>query len=246
MEKMIKVNPLDIVYFSPYVRNNFIWGGEENCNLVKEVSNAMHVQGLYMTQLIPSSILVPQYRYSDNFLKEKLGIDIKYDDVIKLENLSSFTVQNVPDNVDYKIDIILEVDYSLGFGGLVRLWKLGIEIKLKNRKDEIPFYNGIIVQSEDTDKSSLEKELKTVIWADGKPYSKFRGKQNSLVVERIFNIEKSLLIVLNFLYTLYTNSFSKEDRGHILFTPFVGTLQSYGETFEDVLSTIKEAMIFVG
>jgi hypothetical protein len=40
--------------------------------------------------------------------------------------------------------------------------------------------------------------------------------------------------------------FSKEDSGHILFDPFSETLQSYGDTFEDVLSTIKELTILVG
>jgi len=246
MGEIIKVEPRDLVYIYPFIRDTFMWVGEENYKLAEKLARSIELRGIYRIQLTPSFILLPQYRYSDSALRDRFGFDVKYDSIIKLENLSTFTVQRLPDDLDYKIDMLLDTGYDYTRNDWwVRLWKLEVMVKPKIRDSREPFYNWIFLNL-DVERIDLEKILKTVNWAQGKLYSKFSSRANSLVVDRIDFVERSLFIFLNFLYTLYTDTFSKEDPEHKLFDPFVETLRGYGDTFEDLLFTIKELMIFTG
>jgi hypothetical protein len=104
------------------------------------------------------------------------------------------------------------------------------------------YYHSVFMD-EDIDREDLEKEIKAINWAQWKHYSKFSSRRGSLVVERIFDVEENLFVLLNF---LYTNTFSKKNPEHVLFVSFAEKLQSYGDTFEDMLSTVKELFILVG
>jgi hypothetical protein len=245
MGEIVKVEPRSLVYLYPFIRDTFVWMGEENYKLAEKLARGIEIRGIYKIQLTPSFVLVPQYRYTSTALKT-LGFDVKYDSIIKLENLSTFTVQKVPDDLDYRINMLLDTSYDYNYNDwVVRLWKLEVEIKPKIRDSRSPLYNWIFL-NQDVERIDLEKVLKTVNWAQGKLYSKFSSRMNSSVVDRIQFLERSLFILLNFLYTIYTDTFSKEDPEHILFNPFVDTLRSYGNTFEDLLFTIKELTILVG
>lgn len=247
MEEMIKVNPEDLPYLHQFFSINLRWGVDfyDEC-LEYTRGYLVHGVGVILIYLTPSFILVPQYRYSDPALNDRFGFDVKYDSIIKLENLSTFTIQKVTDNLDYKIYMLLDAGYDHNCNDWwVRLWKLEVVVKSKIKDGRSPVYNWIFL-NQDVERIDLEKVLKTVNWAQGKLYSKFLSRANSLVVDRIHFVERSLFIFLNFLYTIYTDTFSKEDPEHILFDPFVETLQSYGNAFEDMLSTIKEIVIVTG
>jgi hypothetical protein len=62
----------------------------------------------------------------------------------------------------------------------------------------------------------------------------------------LYNIEKGVFILVNFLYTLYTGNLKADDTEYNLFKPYVELLQSYGNTFEEVVSTIREVVILTG
>jgi hypothetical protein len=237
MEEIIKVNPKDLPYLHQFFNINLQWDVDfyDEC-LEYTRGYLVHHVGVFLIYLTPSFLLVPQYRYSDTFLKDRFGFDVKYDSIIKLENLSTFTIQKVPDNLDYKIDMLLDTGYDYNCNDWwVRLWKLEVVVKSKIKDGRSPFYNWLFL-NQDIERIDFEKVLKTVNWAQGKSYFKFSSRKNSLVVDRIHFVEN----------TIYANMFSKEDPEHILFDPFSKTLQSYGDTFEDVLSTIKELTILIG
>ncbi len=247
MEEMKKVNPKDLIYLHRFFSINLQWDVDfyDEC-LEYTKGYLVHGVGVFLIYLTPSFLLVPQYRYSDTFLKDRLGFDVKYDSIIKLENLSTFTIQKVPDDIDYKIEMLLDTSYDHNRDDWqVRLWELEAKLKPKIKNGKLPFYSWIFL-NQDIELIDFEKVFKTVNWAQGKSYFRFSSRKNSLVVDRIHFVERSLFIILNFLYIIYANMFSKEDSEHILFDPFSETLQSYGDTFEDVLSTIKELTILVG
>jgi predicted house-cleaning noncanonical NTP pyrophosphatase (MazG superfamily) len=58
-------------------------------------------------------------------------------------------------------------------------------------------------------------------------------------------LEDTMIATLNFLYTTYTGEYevNKESK---LFEPLTELLQSYGNTFEDVLEVIKGIVTLIG
>jgi hypothetical protein len=66
------------------------------------------------------------------------------------------------------------------------------------------------------------------------------------VLSDLYHIEKSMFILVNFLYTLYTGNLKADDTVYNLFKPYVEILQGYGNTFEEVVSTIREVVILAG
>jgi hypothetical protein len=81
--------------------------------------------------------------------------------------------------------------------------------------------------------------LRKLRWAMGRKHSNFswRGKESE-VLDYLYNIENDMLILVNFLYTLYTGNLKADDTEYNLFKPYVELLQGYGNTFEEVVSTI--------
>jgi len=244
--RIIKVKPGDLVYLYPFVRNTFVWIGEENYKRAENLARGVEFEGVYEIQLTPSFILVPQYWYTDTTLRNVLGFDVKYEDIIKIENLSNFVVQKVPDDISCRIGMWIDTSYDYNRGDwLVRLWELEINLRPKIKSDKPPFYSCMFL-SENIERINLKEALETVNRVQGKLYSKLSSRKNSSVVDKIHFVESSLFILLNFLYTIYTGTFSKGDPEHTFFDPFVDTLKGYGDTFEDLLLVIKELMIFTG
>jgi len=81
--------------------------------------------------------------------------------------------------------------------------------------------------------------LRKLRWAMGRKYSNFSWKgKESKVFTHLYNIEKGMFILVNFLYTLYTGNLKTDDTEYNLFKPYTELLQGYGNTFEEVVSII--------
>jgi hypothetical protein len=89
-ENIIKVDPRDIVYFFRFIRDFISWKREK-----RDKADI----NLHVSWAEPSVLLVPVYRYSAFSLGGKLIPDFKYEDVIKLENLSYYRPFKLPKKV---------------------------------------------------------------------------------------------------------------------------------------------------
>jgi len=175
---------------------------------------------------------------------KRLGIEFKYDDRIKIENLSLFNVYRVIENADP--DVKIEVLTGVASRGDImkakaRVGKVSIKFKTSTEGDSK--YNCYASSLDDEYDSYLSK----LRWAMGREYSNFSLKSKKAeVLSDLYHIEKGMFILVNFLYTLYTGNLKADDTEYNLFKPYVEILQSYGNTFEEVVSTIREVVILAG
>jgi len=253
MEEMIKVNPEDLPYLHQFFSINLRWGVNfyDEC-LEYTRGYLVHGVGVFLIYLTPSFLLIPQYRYSDTKIQDRLGVEVKYDDIIKLENLSTFRIYKVPE------DFICRFRHYLDMQGTRDICpiKIALEIRPKSAP-ELEWKDYHVTHINDSrmlvsnrgprvDSKILTDALRTIEEAEGKSYSEFAREKESPVVKSIFIVEETLFILLSMLYTFYTNTYSKEDPEHIFFDKLAEAIQGFGDTFEDVFFVIKELCILTG
>lgn len=251
MEEIIKVNLEDLPYIHEFFKKTLKWDFnfyDKSLNYAR--GYLVHGVGTVLIYLTPSFLLIPQYRYSDTKIQDRLGVEVKYDDIIKLENLSTFRVYKVPEDFICRFRNHLDIDIN----GIYPV-KIALEIRPKSSPElEWKDYHAVhitdsrmIVSNRGPRVNSeiLLEALQTIKEAEGKSYSEFAREKESPVVESIFIVEETLFVLLSMLYTFYTNTYSKEDPEHVFFDKLAEVIQGFGDTFDEVISNAKEVAMFI-
>jgi hypothetical protein len=195
--------------------------------------------------------LIPQYRYSDTKIQDRLGVEVKYDDIIKLENLSTFRIYKVPEDFICRFRHYLDMEDIRN----IRPVKIALEIRPKS-VPELEWKDYHVTHINDSrmivgnkgprvDSKILKDALKTIEEVEGKSYSEFAREKESPVVESIFIVEETLFVLLNLLYTFYTNTYSKEDPEHIFFDKLAEAVKNFGKNFGEAVFYAKQVTMFL-
>jgi hypothetical protein len=201
----------------------------------------------YKAVIRPKFLLFPVYRYSSipkNTIAEELGVEFEKDERIKIENLSLFNVYRVVEDVDPEVEITISTEIlpeiTPSNEKIARLFDITVDFKVGSQKD---YYCVIIIWS-----LWYNNYLKTLRWARGRKYLSLasKGILHSKVMSHIYAIENGMFVFLNFLYALYNERFGEDTVEGRLFRPISNLLWSYGNTFEEALSTINELIVLVG
>jgi hypothetical protein len=257
--EVVEVDPRDIIYLYRFIREGITWNLDDYLNFLDKVGKKN--SKYYIVNLPLNLLLIPKFAYSSMYESIK-SIKVKRADKIKYENFSCFNVYRFEPNSDGKI---LKIELALAVGPnnnktVARIWELGLILSESGFQCSTGNVNTTVSSTEyyhsttriyegKGDIEDLQGYLRTLRWTQGKSYlelSKHSIPNEKGVVYKITHFEEKFFLFVNFLYTLYTGSFEKNDPGHILFEPFTELLRTYGNTFEEVLSTIKEVVTLVG
>ena len=253
-KEIMKIKPEYIVPLHRFLTDFIKWDHDEYLKAVgrKDIRwrpvEAPAIEYLdYKAVIRPKFLLFPVYRYSSiprHTVAEKLGVEFERGERIKIENLSLFNVYRIVEDVDPEVEITISTEtlpeIKPNNEKIARLFDITVNFKIGSNKD---YYSVIIVWS-----IWYNNYLKTLRWARGRKYLNFesRGILHSKVLSHLYAIENGMFVFLNFLYALYNEHFEDDTVESRLFKPFSDLLRSYGNTFEDMLSTINELMVLVG
>jgi hypothetical protein len=251
IEKIIKVNPDDLLYIFNFINSVLDWDRNEFIKVMENVvKNRKNDRNLFSVRIKPNFLMVPLYSYffAPQTVMKDFGFDIAYEDTINIEKISQFKIFKIPD----KVDATISINVGPGIGGFsgerLRAWgiRFGIENKFKedDRAVDISVYFG-----NKRDYELLKMELETLKKSQGKSFHRIANFVDPRAAKEIYGVEKSMFIIYNFIYTLYTGEYTGEfgegDPQAGLLTSFAKVIKSYGETFEEVLDAIKIASFFI-
>jgi len=220
----VKIELTDVKVIFRFIRNFLIFDEEKLISL--------RTPRVYKLTIYPNYLLVPLYRYSHTPLLKIPWAKVKHKNKIDPENLSYFRVVKLPENSNVKIELSLEPDNN---GKDATVWAMRINIG-------DPTYQFTAVIDNDANPDFFDEDLSVVKWAKGRSYAKYSKKTGSKVADSIYRFEEFLFIASNLLYTLYSGEYRKDGKIDKLLAPFTELLQSYGKTFDEALSTIRETM----
>jgi hypothetical protein len=261
--EVVKADPRDIIYFYRFLKNYMIWNLDEYTNFLRKVKGKF-TNYSYVDIFPLNLLLIHESVYSPLYQRIR-GIKVEQADKIKYENFSRFNVYKFDRDSDGEV---LEVRFEVEFGACqlndgrmaARIWQLDIELlesepyPSKDNTDETVIkveHHGFTtrIYGGTTDIEDLQGYLRTLRWTQGKSYSKLSEHSRpdrTGVGYKIRQLEQRLLLFANFFYTLYTDGFEKNNPSYVLLEPFIKLLKTYGDTFEEVLSTINEVVTLVG
>jgi hypothetical protein len=225
-----------------------VWNVEDFINLAGEKVNLSPRMELQV-DIRPDFLLLPVYKYSpipNDFVLSKIGFEPKREDKIKIENFGIFEVCRVIETPD-DTNIIIEVGLGLN-SGVVKPWMVGVNFEFETKNGYMWSFEYSYASPLDTGLIWYDDYFRTLRWARGRRYSSFaRLGSNSNVFHNLYVIEKLTFAFVNFLYTLYTlDTFeNKSSFEYNLFKPYSDLLRSYGNTFEEALSVVNEAMALI-
>jgi hypothetical protein len=252
--EVVKVDPRDIIYLYRFIREYITWNLDDYLNFLNKTGKKDSYY--YYATVKLNSLLMPKFKYSS--LYDRIGnVKIEQADKIKYENFSNFDVYQLDPNPDgeiLKVELVSVIARS-NVGAVARIRGLDFVVSeagsgvLPDVTSIEYSFSATSIHETNTDIEELQGYLRTLRWTQGKSYLKLseHSRRNETGVGyKIRHFEEKFFLFVNFLYTLYTGSFEKNDPGHILFEPFTELLRTYGNTFEEVLSTIKEVVTLVG
>jgi hypothetical protein len=257
--EVVKADPRDIIYLYRFIREFITWNFDDYLDFLKKIGKDGSVY--YPATLTLNFLLIPKFGYSSLYKGIK-SIKVEQADKIKYENFSHFDVYQFDPNSNgeiLKIKLISGIRRS-NTKAVARIWELNLVVvetgshcSAGNTDINAPSveycHSATLIHETNVDIENLQGYLRTLRWTQGKSYLELskRSKPNETgVVYKIRHFEESFFLFVNFLYTLYTGGFEKNSPEHILLEPFTELLRTYGNTFEEVLSTIKEVVTLVG
>jgi len=252
--EVIEINPEYIVPLHRFLTDFVKWNPDEYLKSVAKEDVRWRPVGSpaveyldYKAVIKPKSLLFPVYRYSSipkHTVAERLGVEFERDERIKIENLSLFNIYRIVEDVDPEVEITISTEtlpeITQSNEKIARLFDITINFRIGSKND---YYCVIIIWS-----IWYNNYLKTLRWARGRKYLNFasKGVLHSKVLSHLYAIENGMFVFLNFLYALYNEHFEDDTVESRLFKPLSDLLRSYGNTFEDMLSTIKEIVVLAG
>jgi len=253
-KKIIKMNQVEILGFSRFLRNAFELGFDGYINSLKKVVKSKEVYPMILKiEIIPNFLLVPVYSYF--FFKdpiiEHFGFKVEYKDEIHNENLLQYGIYKLPDNADRRIVLHL-IPYPEMVQG-VRLEQLSVEINLKakDREDIKDTTLRLFVSQRILNAADIHSRIKTLNELQGKSFDELLHSEPREVFTTVHYFEQRMFVIVNLLYTLYTGEYNVKLDGegprskHKVLIPVVELLRSYGNDFQEVLDSIRIASVFI-
>jgi hypothetical protein len=246
----IKINPFDILDMYKFLKGYVKWDLDFYSEYLKSIGREEF--GWAVVEISPKFILVPQYRY--NYIEKNLSkmAGVKREAlnvVLRSENLAGYNVFKIEEGKDAEKDGI--ESYSL---------RILTDRRLKDEAtvDEIQMVFQLVSQHQNNNSTSIcadlshpasdilkiEEALRALKRFDGVSRRSFPEGGCSAIFENVEFIENTLMVMLNFFYTIYTGY--ERDEFSKLFDPIAGMLRGFGGTFEDLIKTIKFAITLTG
>jgi len=202
----------------------------------------------YQFLIYPTSVLVPKNRYC-HYL-ENLGWNLKIpierkEEVVLSEPIlfESYRIYKNPYGFRLGLEIEVNLEKSKMNSEKIRLSRL--EIRSQHGSKSVSYHYSLFFHEDNEDVMTFEESMNkltkssgdgNVVPCDGKPFLR----------HKITTLENTLLTSVNFIYSIYNREFREDTNEYKVFTPFANLLWSYGESFEEVFSSIKEVIAFLG
>ncbi len=238
--KSVTVNISNVTKLLKFIKN-ITWDSSFFFDYIKKVSPGSVNKHWYIPTVFPHFIVLPdrRYTYTKLFLWEQAKIQAK----AKIENIARFSVFEVVPDESEESSIVdtymtLCIDY---FKEMEKAYitTMGLEVCVRNRGYST--FPVVIEPRDDSDVKMMEEALQ-ILMAMEREGKEMPTSEESDAIERF---EDSMVAILNLLYTAYTGKYEKHEDAKIL-EPVTELLQNYGNTFEEVLTTIEELMTIVG
>jgi hypothetical protein len=246
-DKVIKIDPRNVVDFYRFVKHYIHWEYEDYRNeLNKRFPDKISD---YIAVGIPlDAVILPSYMISEVPTTLEHIIKPERKDAIYLEDFSYFNLYKVVDDPNGGVTntvISFSIDYHESEGAArIQGMLLTVEyLHSKNRNKTL--YVDAIFDKDFISEDALIRALNFLSWARGRSYSDFPQKGSSLM-QRLLDLERSLTVFLNFLHALYTNRFDDDEIVSWLFKPYSDLVKGFGCEFEEaVLSAVKIISAFL-
>ncbi len=241
----INIDVRDTVKLFQFVKDHILWDSDFFLNYVKEMDPYSVNRYWYIPNIFPRYIILPDFRYTFIKLPLREEARIRMDNPrIKIENISKFNVfEIIPDESEKSPIRSAYLDFIIDY------YKDTKEAKITVMSLEIGQENygystfSVRTKQDDNDMKTIEEALEILVERRGKKIP--TGKRPSNTYKKIMKLENSIVAILNFLFTAFTGEYTRYRDSKIL-EPITALLQSYGNTFEDMLDTIKEVITIIG
>jgi hypothetical protein len=241
--EIVKINPYNVTLLYRFLRNLIVMNGKDYDNFVnlKAKNSRFNVHDI---EVIPHKLLIPLKAYSTytfEFLTENLGASVEKQECIGVENLSQFTVYNLPvgsRDIMVKIIFRLSPSHTEPWRNVAKLEEVGIILKVwkdntfKQQEFRKTFdkYDGLEVKR-------FDSKLRMFSAARGKKFSDI-NKRNGEIALGILDFEEDWFILANAFYTLYSGFKGYHNIDNEALKPFADAVRSLGDTFEEVLEKV--------
>ncbi len=253
-EKVIRMNQMEIIWFSRFLHNAFRIGLDKYINLLKKVAISKEIYPMMLEiEIIPNFLLVPVYSYFffKDPIMEHFGFKTEYKDEINSEDLLQYRIYKFPDNADRRIVLKL-IPYSrmVQDGGLRQL-SVEINLKAKDREDIEDTTLRLFISQETLNSTGMYSKIESLNELQGKSFDELLHSEPGEIFRTIHYFEQKMFVIANLLYTLYTGEYNVKLDGkgprskHKVLIPVVKLLRSYGNDFRKVLDSIRMVSIFV-
>lgn len=202
----------------------------------------------YQFFIYPMSVLVPKSaccHYFEN-LEWSLKIPINLKKKVILDEpilFESYRLHNNPYGFWSRLKIRATLDRSEINSEKVKLSKLDVRSEYESELSY--YYYPLSFQENNTDITELEKSMDELIKSSDNTGTVL-CTENLPLYNEVTVFENTLFVIVNFIYSIYNRQFREGTKEYKVFTPFAKLLWGYGESFEEVFSTIKEITAFLG
>jgi hypothetical protein len=242
----IKINPFNILDFYKFLKGYVEWDPDFYSEYLKSIGKEEF--GWAIVGISPEFILLPQYRYSliNSKLARITGIEREALNVIfKIENLSRYNIFKIEKEENTEKDDIKDY-YIWAWTDGRRRKKATLDdlhMVFGHQNNDYTLIRAGLTHPE-KDIRKIEKALEVLKSLDNVTYRSFPKDRRGEIFDKIEFIENSFMVMLNFLYTVYTGY--ERDKFSKLFDPITDMLKGYGSTFEDLIKTIRFIVAITG
>ncbi len=200
----------------------------------------------YNPTLYPRFAILPSHRcaFVSPILVKEAGIQMEPKP--RLENLSRFNIfEIVPDEDEESLIRNICMDFWIEYfkqAGETKVSTISLRIAYASLDLGFSGFSAHIEPDSNADIIEFEDSFKTFIEKKGRRIP--IGKR-SKIHKKIMMVENGIIAILNFLYTLRSGEYFKDEKSEI-FEPIAEQLRSYGSSFDDLIATIRELMTIIG
>ncbi len=241
--KTLTLDIQDTVKLFRFIKKCVNWDFDFYRNHLREIDPSYEDWTWYFPTLSPRFLILPDFRYSpvDSDLREQGRIKGN-DPKIRLENFSTYNIFEIASNDNSPIANIFISLMINQYKDIKKTEITGLSLNVTSKDKGFFAFPLRMHPREDLDIKLLENSLQTLLRAKGKRYP---TSGRSEIFKKIVILEDTMTATLNFLYAIYTGEYEKNKESK-LFEPLTKLLRSYGNTFEDSLSTVKELVTIIG
>lgn len=246
---VLEVDLIDAISLVKFIKHFMVWDVVDDFlsfsgeRLIRwsEIKN-------YQFSIYPMSVLVPKSVccYYFESLEWSLKIPIELKKKVRLDEpilFESYRLHNNPYGFWSRLKIRATLDKSGINSGKVKLSRL--DIRSEYGSELSYYYYSLSFQEDSADVMELEKSMDELIKSSDDAGAVL-CTENLPLYNKITVFENTLFVIVNFIYSIYNRQFIEDTKEYKVFIPFTKLLWGYGESFEEMFSTIKELTAFLG